>query len=162
MLKRASILFIPLKFFSIAYSRIGLWGAIKPGFRSPVVIARMFDAIGKTGHRDLFTSSASSECPWNSLRCASDASRVPHQGMGSTNAMPEVAISGHLGRPTRMVATLGHCPFLNGMSDVALRDQIEKHSNRASRTAFKQQSEEKYLPWQLRRRHICLGSSSMV
>lgn len=147
--------------------RIGLCGAVKPGFRSPFLVARMLDTLSKVAERPLALNIV---CGWwkeefelsgvdwldhqgrydraatflrdlhglfrPAARLEQDLGAdappafpvtkgaVPSYGL-DRNSMPEVWIAGHSPRALRMAAEWGHCLFLNGMDDDALRQHVE-------------------------------------
>lgn len=151
-------------------TKIGLCGAIKPGFRSPFLVARMLDTLSKVAERGLAMNIV---CGWWKeefelsgvdwldherrydradafLRDIYKLFRPPVDMMPSAEAklrsfpetnrnsnerhlsygleeqsMPEIWISGHSDRATRLAAEWGHCLFLNGMEDDQLRQHID-------------------------------------
>ncbi len=164
-------------------ARISLCAAIKPGFRSPLLVARMIDTLTKVAGRRLAINIV---CGWwkdefeladvewldhgrrydradrflrtmNRIfrpdmlgkaeadvldvgafghRSASDNKRIDLQEQPRTFGLasdvhPEVWVSGHSARATKLNGELGDCLFLNGTPD----DSLERHIAEAHQAA---------------------------
>ena len=158
-------------------SRIGLCAAVKPGFRSPLLLARMVDTLTQIAGRSLAINIV---CGWwqdefdlagvdwldhagrydradaflrtlhrlfdpDMERSATrdllvnspfpgDAEGEPYRTFGfSGEGLPDIWVSGHSDRATRLTSEWGHCLFLNGMPDAQLAARIAEARQMASR-----------------------------
>lgn len=125
--------------------RIGLVGAIKPGFRSPLQAARLIDTVTSLSNRNV---SLSVVCGWweEEFETAGVA-WLDHGGRYdradafldelfelfddskfglSCQRRPDLWVAGHSSRAIDMAVRNGGCLFLNGMDDEALARQIRK------------------------------------
>lgn len=124
-------------------TRIDLCGAVKPGFRSPLQVARMVDTVSALAKRPIALSIV---CGWwQSEFERAGVDWLDHTGRydraeafltalhtlfnsGASGLdpahRPEAWIAGHSARAVQMAAEAGECLFLNGMDDAALAHQI--------------------------------------
>jgi dimethylsulfone monooxygenase len=159
-------------------TRIGLCGAIKPGFRSPLLVARMVDTLSQIARRRLGINIVCgwwqdefelANVPWldhsgrydradaflralhrifdpdmerstspdflsNHAFRTSDAERDEHRTFGfATDMPPEVWVSGHSDRATRLTGEWGDCLFLNGTPD----NELSRHIAEARQMAMR-------------------------
>ncbi|WP_428030934.1 LLM class flavin-dependent oxidoreductase [Ancylobacter sp.] len=143
-------------------NKVGLCGAVKPGFRSPFLVARMLDTLSRISERRLGMNIV---CGWwqeefelsgvewldhdgrydraaaflrslhglfNPPAEAGGVEEAPSYGLDPA-ALPEVWIAGHSDRAIRMAAEWGDCVFLNGMGDEALKRHIDNVRQEANR-----------------------------
>lgn len=158
-------------------SRIGLCAAVKPGFRSPLLVARMIDTLTQIAGRSLAINVV---CGWwqdefdlanvdwldhagrydradaflRTLHRLFDpdmersatrdllvhtpfgpgAEGEPYRTFGfNGEGLPEIWVSGHSDRATRLTSEWGHCLFLNGMPDRQLAAHIAAARQMANR-----------------------------
>jgi len=158
-------------------SRIGLCAAVKPGFRSPLLVARMIDTLTRIAGRGLAINLV---CGWwqdefdlADVEWLDHAGRYdradaflrtlhrlfdpdmersatrdllvhtpfhpgtegePYRHFGfSGEGLPDIWVSGHSHRATRLTSEWGHCLFLNGMPDAQLAAHIAEVRQMAGR-----------------------------
>ncbi|MHA3976047.1 LLM class flavin-dependent oxidoreductase [Halovulum sp. GXIMD14794] len=132
--------------------RIGLCGAVKPGFRPVTQMARMVDTVAQLARRPV---SLSVVCGWwqeefdragvewldhagRYDRAEAFADRLlagfdDAEGGIDPAHRPKIWLAGQSARATAMAARIGDCLFLNGMSDDVLAEQIGRMREAAAR-----------------------------